>query len=365
MKSEKQLKFNLIITSIFIILGMFLYGLLATFAILPNVVVYSLLGGIFFGGIASGSIIFCRYFKKKKPIVIVILCTLFPISLTIIIIVGIISLIPEYISNVIALIYLKKGIDPELATKSYLKSKRIISLVFGILFIIFFIVYLVNNFVNETNTNDDIYKNTGYIVGSPDYVIFKNYYYEGVNTSYEDDKDYDCVIKNDTLFILANKNGICHSNILFAQFNGMYPDKSNYLKSGNIYSIFLKEELDVLFTEIRIANQGNKHAFMLIIDSRSEQEKIYQIMETRNMDKHITDIFLDKTHADPENIQLFNNRGTLLETMRIANGKYIAFYDSFNDDEKDYKVIVSYDSNEYILLIYNGIVNSDVEFKIK
>ena len=83
------------------------------------------------------------------------------------------------------------------------------------------------------------------------------------------------------------------------------------------------------------------------------------------MDKHITDIFLDKTHADPENIQLFNNRGTLLETMRIANGKYIAFYDSFNDDEKDYKVIVSYDSNEYILLIYNGIVNSDVEFKIK
>lgn len=342
-------------------IGMIAYGFMASFFSLPNIFAYLFLGGIMFGGLASGIIISRRYIKRKKSVVLVILSfILFPISLTIIYLVGLYTLIPEYISNVIALIRLKKSVEPKSVGEGYLRSKRKIGYAFAGLLSILYAVYFINTSIVETNINNDIYKNTGYKIGAPEHVIIKNYYYNGANTNYSKDNDFNYVIKNDTLFILANNNGICHSDIIFAQPNGNYPDKTNYLKSTNFYSNFLRKEIDMLFTEIRIANHGNKHAFMLIVDIRSEQEKVGQMIQTRHMNKQTADIFLDKTHADPESIQLFGGKGTLLETIRIAKGKYIAFYDSFNDDEKDYKVIVSYDGNEYTLLTFYDIVNCDV-----
>lgn len=361
MVSTKQRQRYLIIVSIFIILGMILYGLLAAvFALFSCAFLYALLGGIMFGGIASGIILFSRYMTQKSTAFKVLSYVLFPITLSIVSIVGYITLLPYYISNLIIFIRTKNNIDTKRISEISLKTKKITYLVYACFIIVIFIGYYIYNAINEINIINDIYKETGYTAGSPDYVILRNYYYSGSDTDYNK-TDYVYKVKNNTLFILAKNDSICYSNILFAQSNGKYRIESEYLKSGDFYGGFLKQDIDELFTDVRIANKENNHAYMLIIDARSKQEQIKQIMKTwRNMDEQAAAGFLDSTHADIDKIQLFDEKGTSLETISVAGGIYIAFYDSFNSDNTDYEVIVSYEGKKYTLLTYENIVNCSI-----
>lgn len=361
MISEKQRRFYLVFVSIFILLGMLLYGLLAAYAQFPNVFLYTLLGGIFLGGIASGSILFGRYIRRKKSVALITLsCVLFPVTMMIIIMIGLYFLVPHYINNMIILVQKKKCSDPKQTNEVCSRLIRKTNLVYGFTLIVLVLGYLIYGAVTKTNITHDIYQNTGYSSGTPEYFIYRNYYYDGVSKDYIKSTDYNYIIKNDTLFILANHNGISYSNILFAQPNGEYPLETRDLYSGEYDGDLMREDIDKLFTNIRIAIHGDKYAFMLIIDKRNEQERIAQIKKQYKVNEERANLFLDRTYAEIEKLQLYDEKGILLDSISINNGEYIAFFDSFNNNRTDYKVIVTYEDNEYDLLTYNDIVHRKI-----
>ncbi len=362
MVSIKQRRFYFIAVSIFILLGMVLYGGLAIFARFPYAFLYILLGGIFLGGIVSGIILFSRYMRQHKPRVLTILCCVFfPVTLLIIVNIGVALLVPYYISNLIIYIRTKNCTDPQRIAEINIKSSRVINLVYACLIAASFMSYSVYTILNDSMISDVIIKNTGFVAESPEYVIFKNYFYDGNNTNYNAIRDYSYIIKDSALFILANKDGKCESNILFEQSDGKYPDMGEYLKSGDVYGDFLREDIDELFTTVRIANYDENHAFMLIIDTRSQQEQIDQLIETwGNLNEKSATSFLDSTHADIDKIQLFDENGSSLKTISIAQGRFIAYYDSFKSDNTNYKVVVSYEGKNFELLTYDDIVNCNV-----
>ena len=362
MVSINERRFYIKVVSVFILLGMILYGGLAIFARFPYAFLYVLLGGIFLGGIASGIILFSRYMKQQKSKTLKILSyVFFPITFSIIINIGVVLLVPYYISNFIIYVRTKSCTEPQRIAEIHSKTNKTINYVYVCLIAVMVFSYFVYSIFNETTISDDINTNTGYVAGSPEHVIFKDYYYDGINTDYNAIRDYSYKIKDNTLLILANKDGICYSNILFEKADGKYPDNIEYLKSGDFYGSFLRKDIDELFTNVRMANNGDNHAFMLIIDTRSIQQQIKQIKETWvNLDEQNAAIFMDSTHADIDKIQLFDEKGTSIKTMAVGQGKYIAYYDSFKSDNTDYKVIVTYEGEEVGLLTYDDIVNCNI-----
>lgn len=108
----KKRKEYLIFTFTFFCTGFVLYGGLAAagremlgipWNIILVILVYGLGGGYMLGGLASGIILFLNFIKRQELFFRIILCIFFPITFMIICLIGILSLIPYEIYNVICL----------------------------------------------------------------------------------------------------------------------------------------------------------------------------------------------------------------------------------------------------------------------
>ncbi len=362
MISKKQRKNYLIIVSVFMLIGLVLFGSLAIYAQFTYVFAYSLLGGLMMGGTASGSILFGRYIKQQKSAVLIVLCCIFfPIALMVIIIIGMVLLIPYYISNIIVLVQVHKKNNPNGYETMRSGSKRIIYSVFGSILIVSIVGYYAYTTIRNTHIANSIVENTGYTVGSPQYVIYKNYYYDQISKDYNFNADYDYLITNNTLFILVKKGYVCYSNIIFELPNGQYPDKNNYNMSGGSYGELMRRDIDELFSMIKIANVGDKYAYMLIIDARSKDERLADLSETFSIDKEAASkIIYDNTFADPDELRLVDENGSLIERIEINDGRYIAYCDSFRKEETDYCVMALYKGETLMLLTYEDVVSGNI-----
>lgn len=288
---------------------------------------------------------------------------LFPITIDIIVACGIALVIPCYVSNALKMLKTRNCDD----LNHYEKVSADISKKAYWLYGITAIVLIAANFAYSAAFNmqiaNKILESSGYAPGSPDYAVLKNYYYSEKTEDYKN-LDYDYTVMGNALFILAKKNSMCKSDIIFALPNGQFPEKNRYNKFASPRGIYLRKDIRKYFSEIKIANVSSQYAYMVILDSRSDEQRAADWGETFNTDMeeaylHI-DSLDDKSHINVDELQLANHKGVSLEKIQISGGEYVAFCDSFAKEDKDYSLTVSYRGEQTVLLTYDDIVRLKV-----
>ena len=108
----KKRKEYMLFTLVFFCIGFVLYGGISIFGrellgiqwnMILTVLIYGLCGGLLFGGLVSGIILFSYFFKCQKIFVKIMLCIFFPITFLLICLLGILSFIPYEIYNLICI----------------------------------------------------------------------------------------------------------------------------------------------------------------------------------------------------------------------------------------------------------------------
>ncbi len=115
MEMEKRKKYALF-TSVFWVVGFLIYGEMAAanrellhipWNTATVFLIYGLVGGLLLGGLVSGILFFTRLFQRQKTVTKILLCICFPITFMLSCLIGILSLIPYGIYNIIMI---KKGV---------------------------------------------------------------------------------------------------------------------------------------------------------------------------------------------------------------------------------------------------------------
>ncbi len=120
MEVEKRKKYALF-TSVFGTVGFLIYGGMAAanrellhipWNILPTILIYGLGGSLLLGGLALGIMFFADFFQNRKSVTKILLCIFFPVTFMFICLIGILSLIPYGIYNLVMI--KKAGRDSEI-----------------------------------------------------------------------------------------------------------------------------------------------------------------------------------------------------------------------------------------------------------
>ncbi|MCM1263108.1 MAG: hypothetical protein NC313_10345 [Butyrivibrio sp.] len=107
MELEKRKEY-LLFTLIFCCIGFVLYGGMAAagreslnipWNTALTILIYGFSGAVLLGGLVSGIILFANFFKRQQLFFKIIMCIFFPITMSLICVLGILSLIPYEIYN--------------------------------------------------------------------------------------------------------------------------------------------------------------------------------------------------------------------------------------------------------------------------
>lgn len=108
----KKRKEYFVLTILCFGIGFILFGMMAvsnkellgiTFNACLTLLIYGFGGGMLVGGLLSGIILFSNFIKSKKIFFKIIICIFFPITLTLICYIGILSFLPYEIYNFIVM----------------------------------------------------------------------------------------------------------------------------------------------------------------------------------------------------------------------------------------------------------------------
>lgn len=287
----------------------------------------------------------------------------FPVTIVIIVACGIALVIPCYVSNALILVKTRNCDDQNHYEKVSADISKKVYRLYGIIAIVFIAANFAYSAALNMQIAGRIQESSGYAPGSPDYVVLKNYYYSEETEDYKN-LDYDYTVVKSALFILAKKNSMCKSDIIFAMPNGRFPEKNRYNMSGGSRGSFMREDIRKCFSEIKVANVGSQFAYMLIADLRSDEQRAADWSETFNTG--MEDAYLsigsldDKSHINVDELRLVNHKGVSPKRIQISGGEYVAYCDSFSKEDKDYSLTVYYRGELALLLTYDDIVHFKV-----
>lgn len=374
MITRQQRKFYAVIVGILFGLGMILYGGIAYFNDLTTVILFGILGGILLGGLASGIILFGRYMKQRRSTALIVLaCVLAPVTMFVIMAVGMYGVIPYYIYNLVVIKRIKEGDARASTMQTTKRTKKAVGIVVVCIIAAVIIGLKTYQAINDSLIAQEVFTKTGYTVGSTDHLVLKEYYYhDGV---LEDGK-YDYFEQDGVLFVLAKRSSEIYSNIYHANRYGEYIGVGKVSRSIFSSKTFMRHDIDRLFSSIKIENTGEVFALMLTIDARSDNEHIADYLDgiargwsnekTRKsfVAKEHTDFIIshiDRTYADTDELTITDENGEAIQTM--THGNYTVYCDVIRKNNKDYKWIVSYKGDTYTLLTYEDIAAFNITNK--
>lgn len=336
MITRKQRQFYAITVGVIFALGNILYGGLALISNMTPVIVYAILGGMLPGGLASGIILVGRFMRQRKSTVLIVLaCVLAPVTMLVIMAVGVYGVIPYYIYNLVLIKKTKAADIPQHTVQTAKRTKKTVWIVALCIIAGLMIANTIGEAISDSMIAQEVFAKTGYAVGSPDHVILKEYYYhDGVL----EDGEYEYVELDGVLFALARRGSEIDSNIYYSNKNGGYARDVKTSRSAFSTGTFMRHDIDRLFTRIQIKKSGEVYALMLTIDARRDDEHIWHI---------------DRTYADVHKLTLTDENGESIQTM--TDGKYTVYCGVMLEDNNDYKLIVSYKGDTYTLLTYEDI----------
>jgi hypothetical protein len=371
--TRKQRLSYAISTGILFIFGAAVYGLCFS---AYGVALMCAVGGSLFGGIVSGFILMFRFFKTPRSKKLKVAASiLFPVTFGVVVGIGVYSFLPYYVSNIIILLRTKKGGDPLQEETLTYKVNNITWVVSLCLLVASLAGIYLYSYIGEVNISKDIFSKTGYKSGTPDYAIIRNYYYNQDHSDFVSKEDYHYSINDGALFVLAQNNGIITSDILFADSNGEYTNRNTQDHQTGANSLWLRADLDKLFTDVTVTKKGTVYAYKISIDARTVEEltKAYvDNIESSDFSEAVKKRFevpemiqatlntQDKTYADPGEIQLFDNAGQQLACLKLDDGRYVVFCDALTTGDTGYKVTASYQGQTIPLLTYDDIVQSRI-----
>ena len=325
-----------------------------------------LLCALMSGGIVSGFILLIRSLKLCSIAVKILVWVFFPITILAVSSVGMVTLIPYYIYNLICISQKKYADEPARLMPAAPRKRRLGWAIAGGCLLLAYLGNTLFSVLNETTIANDIYKRTGCAPGSPDNLIIRQFCYDPDDSDYTVYLDYDYDIKDSVLFVLTDRRqGM--GKIKFPNVFGQYTIDENtqvYRIGGDV-----REDLDRLFSECHVARQGGTLAYMLILDARSRDERIEKYLQDIPMAAGIENIEAlsayaenkadraDPTYAEPDELELADETGEPIPSKALSDGKYVIYYDVVRIGDTGYSVTASYQGETYQLLTYDDIVN--------
>jgi hypothetical protein len=357
--TQKQRRFFAIFTGIFFMAGMLIYGPLALSGGLQPAFLFFLLGGVFFGGIASGGIFYGRFMARKNSVTLIVLSAVFfPVTLFVCVAAGIFSFIPYFIYNIVLYTHIKKYNDLSRLEQITRRAKTAAWVSIGCVLLTAYIGYMLYSSVQAVNASREIYEKTGYITGTPEYLVYKKYYYDkGIKDAAQ--KDYAFAIQDKSLFVLAKTKNTIYSDIFYPDTYGHYIDDDNSTRSmftSGAYD-FMRKDLNSIFTSISIRQYGGVYAFMLVIDARTNAQQTAEYFDSIDAmpiseatkkeikSKEKVDLVIgtnDHTYADTQFLEINDTMGNPLKHLQSSDGKYTVFYATMLSTDKKYSITARY-----------------------
>jgi hypothetical protein len=324
-----------------------------------------------YSGILSGFILLVRQLRFCPVAVKVVVWVLFPLTLMVVIMGGMVTVLPYYIYNLVRIRKTPKETFPgkPMPTPAD-RAKRRTALLIGVISLVIIgvvsqIIPAVQNAVAAAN----VYHDTGYRQDSVDNLIIREFYYSPNNPDYAQDMEYSYDIKDGVLFVLNNSD-MAERKIKFPDIIGRYNVKSGAGRISNASAPFLREDLDRLFTNCCIAGDNGEYAYMLTIESYSEGEmintRVRDNMASNPGESDTPDLrewiksrmpWTDRTCAPPGELELFDASGEPIASKTLRDGKYVLYYGVVHRGDTQYQITASYKGENYTLLTYDDIVN--------
>ncbi len=335
-----------------------------------------LLYALMSGGIVSGFVLLVRSLKLCPRAVKILVWVFFPITILAVSSFGMVTLIPYFIINLICIINKKYADEPVGLMTPARRKRRFGWVIAGGCLVLAYLGNTLFSVINETAIANDIYKRTGYAPGSLDNLIIRQFNYDPEDPDYTVNLDYDYDIKDSVLFVLTDRRQDI-GKIKFPNVFGQYTVDDNtqiyYYRTGGE----MVEDMDRLFTGYYLVRQGSTLAYMLILDARSRDERIERYLQdipmgagTENIEGSLAlaEYFADRADyscAQPGDLGLTDEKGVLISSKTLSDGKYVMYYDVVRIGDTDYGVTALYHGEIYRLLTYDDIANIRFERKSK